>query len=69
MRLWKNIRRGWGSFIVISDLRCEMAPTLDFGMICGVGIWLLRKPFQVYMALFVRKMLVLRSFGVFGWLQ
>jgi hypothetical protein len=36
--LWKNIRRGWGSFLVTLDLRLVMAPKLDSGMTCGVGI-------------------------------
>jgi hypothetical protein len=36
--LWKNIRRGWRSLVVMLDLRWEMVPRLDFGMIFGVGI-------------------------------
>jgi hypothetical protein len=36
--LWKNIRRGWRSFLVILDLRWVTAPKLDSGMTCGVGI-------------------------------
>jgi hypothetical protein len=33
------------SFLVILDMRWEMASILDFGMIYGVRIWPLRKPF------------------------
>jgi hypothetical protein len=41
--LWKNIKRGLGSFLVILDLRWETVPRLDFVMTCGVvGIRLLR---------------------------
>jgi hypothetical protein len=43
--LWKNIRRRWGSSLAIPDMRWEMALRLVSGMIEGVGIWLLRKPF------------------------
>jgi hypothetical protein len=43
--LWKNIRKGWGIFVVILDLSWEMAPSLDFGLIFDVGIQPLRKPF------------------------
>jgi hypothetical protein len=35
--VWKNIRRGWGGFLDLSDMRWEMGPISDFGMICGVG--------------------------------
>jgi len=40
--LWKNIRRGWENFAVTLDLRWEMTPMLDSGIIFGVGIWPLR---------------------------
>jgi hypothetical protein len=40
-----------GSSQVIPDLRWEMAPKLNFGVIYGVGIWLLRKYFQFYLVL------------------
>ena len=34
--LWKNIKKGWESFLIILDLRWEMAPILDFGLArCG----------------------------------
>jgi len=32
-----------------------MAPRLDYGMIYGVGIWPLRKPFRVYLVLHVQR--------------
>jgi hypothetical protein len=38
VELWKNIRRGWGSFLVILDLRSVMFLKLDFSMTSGVGI-------------------------------
>lgn len=37
-----------------------MAPRFISGMICGVGILLLRTTFQIYLALSVRMMLPLR---------
>jgi hypothetical protein len=37
-----------------------MAPRLDYGMIYGVGIWPLRKPFRVYLVLHVQRMLLLQ---------
>jgi hypothetical protein len=40
--LGKNIRRGWENFAITLDLRWEMAPMLDSGIIFGVGIWPLR---------------------------
>jgi hypothetical protein len=46
--LWKNIMRGWGNFEVMLDLRWEIDPRLDSGMIFGVGIQPLRKPFMLY---------------------
>jgi hypothetical protein len=36
--LWKNFKRGWGSFLAILDSRLVMAPKFDFDMMCGVGI-------------------------------
>jgi hypothetical protein len=35
--LWNNIKRGWGDFFVILDLRLVMTPELDSGMTYGVG--------------------------------
>jgi hypothetical protein len=57
--LSKNIRRGLGCSLAISYLRWEMTPRLVSDIICGVGILLLRTLFQIYLALRVRKMLLL----------
>jgi len=48
-----------GSFQVIPYLKWEMALRLDFDMIYGVGMWHIRKPFQIYMVLLVQRMLLL----------
>ena len=63
-------RMGWGygriiggvggNFQVILYLRWEMAPRLDSGMIYGVRIWPLKKPFQVYLVLLAQRMLLLQ---------
>jgi hypothetical protein len=45
-RILRGVR---GSFVVILDLRCEMALSLDSSTIFGVGIKPLRKPFQFYL--------------------
>ena len=36
--LWKNIRKGWRLFLVISNLIQGMVPILDSGMMCGVEV-------------------------------
>jgi hypothetical protein len=48
-----------GSSLVILDLGWKMALRLVFSMICGLGISLLRLPSQIYLALRVKKMLLL----------
>jgi hypothetical protein len=48
------------SFQVIPNLRWEMAPRLDSGMIYGMEICSLRKPFQICIALLAQRMLLLR---------
>ena len=35
-----------------------MASRLVSGMLCNVGVWPLRKPFQIYMVVLARKMLM-----------
>jgi len=50
--LLKNIRKGW-------DLRWKMTQRLDYDIIFGVGIWLLRKLFLFYLALLVQMILLL----------
>lgn len=40
--LWINIKRVGGNFIVIPNLRWEMAPILDYGITNGMGIRSLR---------------------------
>jgi hypothetical protein len=52
-RIFEGVR---GCFQVIPNLR--WAPRLDFGMIYDVGIWPLRKPFQMYMVLLAQSMLL-----------
>jgi hypothetical protein len=47
-----RISRGFGGcFLIIPDLRWEMASRLDFGMMCGVGRRPLKKLFQIYIIL------------------
>jgi len=53
MRLWKNIRKFWGLFLVIPNLRWEMTPRLDFDIFRGVGIRPLKKLFHIYVVLLV----------------
>jgi hypothetical protein len=48
-----------GSSQVIPNLKWEMSPMLDSSIICGVGIWSLRKPFHNYIALLAQKILLL----------
>jgi hypothetical protein len=43
-----------------------MTPRFDSGMIYGVGIWPLRKPFRVYLVLHVQRMPLLGSLGNSG---
>jgi hypothetical protein len=59
---------GWGyerilgrvgeNFRVTPDLRWEMASRLDSGMISGVEMWPLGKPFQIYLVLAAQRMLL-----------
>jgi hypothetical protein len=42
-----------GCFLIILDLSWEMAPRLDFGIMCGVGRRPLRKLLRIYTLLFV----------------
>jgi len=51
--LWKNIRKFWGLFLVIPNLRWEMTPRLDFDIFRGVGIRPLKKLFHIYVVLLV----------------
>jgi len=47
-----RILRGVGGiFCITSDLRWKIAQRLDSGMISGVRMWPLRKPFQTYLVL------------------
>jgi len=49
----KNIRRVGGYFLVILDLSWETALRSDFGMMCSMEIWPLRKLSQIYITLLV----------------
>ena len=57
---YKRISRRVGScFLVIPDLRWEIAPRLNYGMACGLRIRPLRKLFLIYMVLLALRMLLL----------
>jgi hypothetical protein len=56
---------GGGCFLVIPDLSRKMAPRSNFGMICGVGRWPLRKCSWSYIALLVRRILLLQFTWIF----
>jgi hypothetical protein len=43
-----------------------MAQRLAPGMICGVEIWPSKKPFQTYLAMLVRRMLIAAHFEFWG---
>lgn len=59
------LKGGGGCFLVIPDLSRKMAPRSNFGMICGVGRWPLRKRSWSYIALLVRRILLLQ----FTWIS
>jgi hypothetical protein len=63
--LWKNIKRGWGSFVVIPDLNWKMALRLDSDMIFGVGIQPLRKPLWFYLVLLHKGCFSCETRGIF----
>lgn len=48
------------------DLRCEMDPRLDYGMIYGVGTRSLRKFFHFYLVLRVKDASVVAHLELFG---
>jgi hypothetical protein len=54
--LWRILGGIRGIFRVTPNLRWEMALRLDFGMISSVGMWPLRKPFLIYLALLAQRM-------------
>jgi hypothetical protein len=58
--LWKNIRRGLGEFYNHARFEWVIVSRLGSSMICGLGIWPLRMPFQFYLVLLVQRMLLLR---------